>query len=889
MSASDRSRDDGDEDRILPRSVDAEVREEFEFHRAMRVRDLIASGMTLDQAEERARGESANLSDVMQECRTIGQRRERRMNRSRLVAEVLQDVRFAARLLVRRRAFAVLAITVIALGVGAATSIFSIVDGVLVRALPFADPGRLMAVWLTQPNLANDPVLSRMASATVLGSREYFAVRDQVPAFESVAIWGEGRALLASDAEFHEVRTVRASASLLDVLRASPAQGRGFLHEENVLNGPDVAMIGWETWQSRFGGAGDMLGRRVVLDDRSYTIVGILPEGLRLDRTEPPADFWIPALQAEYDLPERNNRSFQAIGRLVHGASARDAEAQAARAVTAATGDTMLSVRVENWQADQTREARAPLYMLLGAAGVLLLIGCVNVAMLTLGESAARERELVSRAALGASLGRVLRQLLVESLTIAAIGAAAGAVLAWFMTRALVQLAPAGIPGIDGAAVDWRALLFAACCAAVVGVLAGLAPAISLARDSRASLLRMGQGQSARHARRTQRWLVTAEIAWSVVLLAGAGLLGRSLWQLSQVNPGFRPEQLAVVKIIVPRDFYPDDARRLAYYEQTASRLAQLPGIRTASAGAFVPFALDGTSSSPVGVEGRVYDDRNRPPFTVQRSILPGYFDILGIPMLRGRSFTAADGDGGEPVAIISEAARLRDFPEEDPLGRRVLYQGKLRRIVGVAGDVHASSLTRAPGPAIYVPLAQHMGGTVSFIIRPERGLDGLAPMIRQAVREFDAAVSLASVEPLPSLVAQSYAAERYRTIIVAAFAILATVLAAVGLYGVTLRAVTRRTREIGIRIALGATPRMATRLLMRDTVRGVAVGVVIGLPLALLANRHMSEYLFHVSPGDVGVYVVVVGLLVTIAFVASLLPARKAGRTNPARMLSGD
>jgi predicted permease len=401
--------------------------------------------------------------------------------------------------------------------------------------------------------------------------------------------------------------------------------------------------------------------------------------------------------------------------------------------------------------------------------------------------------------------------------------------------------------------------------------------------------MRMGHGQSARHARRTQRWLVTTEITLSVVLLVGAGLLTRSLWQLSKVDPGFRPAGLVVAKLTVPRDFYMDDARRLAYYEQTVARLRTLPGVHAASAGAYIPFAMDGSSSSAVVVEGRVYDDRNRPPYTVQRSVLPDYFNILGIPLRAGRVFTTEDRIAGEMVAIVSESAAKRDFPGEDPIGRRVGYQGKTRRIVGVVGDVHSSSLSRTPGPAIYVPLAQHVSGTVSFVIRSSQDVQALTPSIRLAVREFNPAVSLAAIERLPTFVTRSYAAERYRTVIVTVFALLATTLAAVGLYGVTLRAVMRRTREIGIRVALGATPGMATRLLMSDTVRGVAVGVVLGLPLALLVSERITGYLFQVSPSDSVVYTTVVVLLVSVALIASLLPARRAARTNPARVLSGD
>ena len=867
--------------------VDREIEQELDFHIAMRTNDLVARGRSPAEAQRIARAELGDMASVMDECRAIGRRRERQMNRSRALDELAHDVAFALRLVRRRPLFAALAVLTIALGIGAATSIFSVVDGVLLRALPFRDPSRLVAVWIAQPSLRNDPVISRLASRTALGAEEYNALRGGATAFKDLAIWGDGSAMLVGATSTEQVSVVHATASLLDVLGEHVAFGRGFLPDENVLDGPKVALLSWENWTSRYGGDSTILGRPVVLDNTTYTIVGVLPRGLRLDRTTAAAQFWTPALQGEYEQPKYHNRSFFAVARLQANATMTFAESEAARIFRATSGDTTLAARVIGWQYDQTESTREPLYILLAASGLLLLIGCVNVAMLMLGEASSRERELAARLALGAGRARVARQVLVESMTLAIAGATLGAALAWMLTRTLVAMAPARIPGIDSAGVDLRALLFATLCAGVAGVLFGLAPALSIVRHSESNLLRGGTGQSARHGRRLQRWLVAAEIALSFVLLFGAALLARSLNRLSAVDPGFAADNLISVRLAEPSAFGRDDPRRLAYYEEAVRRLAALPGVAAVSAGVNPPFG-GGSSSSPVEVEGRDYN-KKRGPSTDQRSVLPGYFATLGVPLRAGRTFTAADNGSAEHVVVISEAAANRDFPNEQAIGRRVRYQGEYRRIIGVVGDVRTARLSRDPGPAVYTPLSQYPYGTIGIVIRSRASLASLAPAVRSTLAAIEQTVSVSSNTPMQTLVARSYAEERYRTVVVAAFAALAAILATVGLYGVTMRAVARRTREIGIRVALGATPSRATRILMSDTLVGVFFGLSFGVPLALLAARRLSPYLFHVVPNDPLSFGLVALLLAGVAVVASGLPARRASRSNPAIVLKSE
>ena len=876
-----------DGQRLLRPPLDREIERELAFHIEMRTRELVAAGASAADATRLALAELGNLAAVTDECRTINRRRERQMNRLHAMRELAHDLRFAVRLLRRRPAFTALATLTIALGIGAATSIFSVVDGVLLRPLPFANPDRLVAVWIAQPSLAKDPVVARLAERTVLGAEELAALRDRTTAFSNIGYWSEGGSMLATGQSTEQVRVVNASASLLDVLGEHTILGRSLRPEESVLNGPRVALASWEAWSSRFGGDSNVVGRQVRLDDADYTIVGVLPRGLRLDRAVRPAAFWTPVMQSKYEQPQFHNRSYRVVARLRSGVTAPTAELEAARAFRSSAGDSTLSARVLDWQYDQTRESRGPLYVLLGASGLLLLIGCANVAMLLLGESASREREVAARVALGASRGRIVRQLLAESLAIALAGAALGAGLAWMLTRALIALAPSRIAGIESLGVDLRALAFATLCASVAGALFGLTPALTLARSSEATLLRVGTGQSARHGRRVQRWLVATEVALSFALLFGAVLFARSLDKLSAVDPGFRAPRLVAVQTVAPASFYRDDPRMLAFYEEAVRRLASLAGVDAVTAGENPPFA-GGSSSSPVTVEGRTYE-RNRGPSTDQHAVMPDYFAVMGVALQAGRAFTSSDVVGSELVAIVSDAAARRDFPNETAIGQRVRYQGQYRRIVGVVSDVHAARLTRTSGPAIYVPMRQYMGGAATLIVRTSVDVAVLTPALRATLGAIDPAVSVSSVERMSTLVSRSYGDERYRTIIVGAFALFAAILATVGLYGVTLRAAARRTREIGIRIALGATPGRATQLVMADTLLGVGVGLVVGTALCLVGGRAVSAYLFGVAPTDLATFGVVLGILALVAVVASGLPARRAGRANPAVVLNGD
>lgn len=863
--------------------VDKRVANELAFHLEMRTRELIASGMSPEEARRQAAARFGDLDGVVAELNRIERVTDRTERRTRYFAELAHDWRFALRLIARRRAFAAIAIITLGLGIGAATAIYSVVDAVLLRPLPYEQPDRIAAVWLTQPSLANDPVLSWLAAAAPMGAEEYNALRENAKSLRDVAMWAPTTMAYETDGGLERLPAVRVTSSLFPALRARPVLGRAFLPAEDALGGPKVAMLGWETWTTRFGADSSLIGRSLTLNRRPYTIIGVVPAGVRLDRAKAPPAFWVPALQDSFDLPQLHNRSYSTLARLAPGASFEAASQEAARIVRSATGDTSLSMRVDQWQRDQGRDARGPLFVLVGAVGLLLLIACVNVAILQLGEAAGRIREMTTRAALGAGSGRLVRQLLVESLAIAFAGAVVGTFLAWAMMRGLVAAAPGRVPGIDTVALDARVLAFTVVCATLTGLVFGIVPAIVSGRQGAASLVRIGAGQSGRGTRSLQRTLVASQLALSTVLLVEAVLLGRSLRALSSVDPGFRPTGVIAASTTTPGL---EDPQLIAFTHEVSRRLAELPGVERVAAGQQVPFQ-DGASSSPL----TIVQDAGEPPrprHTQQRYVTAGYFETLGMRLIRGRFFTRDDGAGTEPVAIVSETEVKRDFGGQSPIGRYVLHQRIRRRIVGVVADMKYRGLAQESEAMIYIPFEQYPSGWPKFFVRGGTPAT-IEPALKRILRELEPRATVASVTAMPQLVEKSFAAERYRTVIVSVFGAMAALLAAVGLYGVSVRSAARRNREIGIRLALGGTSARMVRLLVGDAMLGVVVGLIVGLPAALLAGRLVRPYLFGITPNDPTSLVVVVVLLVVVTAAASFVPARLAGRSNPAVVLRGD
>ena len=800
---------------------------------------------------------------------------------------MLADLRFAFRTLARRRTFFAVAVTTIALGIGPATSIFSVVDGVLFRPLPFNDPGQVVSVYQTYPEWLKAPILASSWDKITFSVPEYRDWRAQQTSFHDVAIYSQSQLLLNGRDGPELVPTLRASASLLSVLRLRPAIGRDFLPGEDVPGGPAVALVSYEAWLARFGGDTAVLGKIVPTETRSYEIIGVLPPRLSLRRTSaPPPEFWIP-MQDSSDAARRDNHSFFGLGRLKAGVSAERAALEVVRIVNAPTPTRVSGARVTPLQIEQTRGVRKPLLVLLSAVALLLLIACVNVATLLLGEAAAREQEMATRVALGGTRTRLVRQLLTESLTLSGVGSALGALLACGGTRLLVAMAPARIPGIADVRTDGRVLGVALAAAVITGIIFGLAPALTLSRSRPSALVRAGTGQSMRGRGRLQRTLVAVQLALSVVLLVGGGLLARSFARLTAVDPGFNPDGLVAIRVAPPRSIASSDASRLAYYADAIARLTATPGVAAASGANLVPFNHS-NSSTTIAIEG-ADTTRHERREAQQRDVMPSYFATLGIPLRAGRFFTDADRSGATPVAIVSEAMARRDWPNASPLGKRVLYRGAWRVVVGIVGDIRFRSLSSDVEATIYAPFGQ-IPTIASFLIRTRADPSSTIPAIRASLAATNANVAIVTVDTMHDLLARSFAEERFRTALILLFGVLAVLLAAVGMYGVTSRAVSRRTREVGIRMALGASAQSVSRLIVSQTLIGVAIGMVCGLIVAVAVARVLKPLLFGVSPIDPWTYGSIVAFLGLVGVAASWVPARRAGRVPPAMVLrTGD
>ncbi len=881
-------------DPIFDQSVADEVADELAFHLEMRTRELVTQGHHPDAARRLARERFADLPRTAAELQDLARQREHAVKRTRYLTDLAQDVQFSWRMLRKRAGFAVMAILPLALGIGAATAMYSVVDGVMLRPLPFVHPERLVAIWATEDRLKHNNATTGTWNSIVIGQADYLALRERARTLSAVAAWGRDGGMFGDAAGgFEQVGGVRVTSSIFDLLGIRPVLGRAFQPDEDVVNGPHVVLLGWELWQRRFGGDSTIVGRSVTFDDSVYTVVGVMPPGVRLERTLPPPAIWFPAFQSQQDDPSRHNRSYLGLGRLAPGTTVAQGDADVARIIAdvktswKGTPDGT-SGRAASWQVDQVRGVRASLLILAGAVGLLLLIACVNVATLMFGEAARRQPEITARAALGATSARLARQLLTESLVIAGTGAMLGLLLGWGLTRVLVALAPGKIPGLADVRFDARVFAFTTVCAVVTGIAFGVLPTFMLLRWGRHATARVGAGQTARGEQGIQRALVAIEVALSLVMLVGSSLLGRSLVRLSEVDPGFTPNGLLVIQVSAPLRIWADSASAVSYVRAAIRELRAIPGVAAVSGSNSGLFNGSG-SSSPLKIVGRPPDDAGHD--AQQRVVLADYFRTMRVPMMTGRDFNASDNNSTEPVAIISNAEARRDFPGESPIGQRVVWQGREWTVVGVAADVHYTGLATDFQPTIYIPDAQSSGNWVSYLVRASASGDGttLVRTIRDRMGALNPATVIKSIDPVPTLVEHSYAEERYRVLLGSLFGLLGSVLAGVGMFGVISRTVARRMREAGIRVALGAPAPSLTRLMLRETVIGAAIGLIIGVPMAAWLARALTPYLFGVRAYDPVAYLLAIGLLTMATLVATVPPARRAGRVDPVSVLRSE
>jgi putative ABC transport system permease protein len=802
--------------------------------------------------------------------------------------QLIQDLRYAVRGLVKRPGFTIIAVMTLALGIGANSAIFSVVDGVLLRSLPLPDSKSLYAVHmgLASFNRFDGP----------LSYPEYQDVVQQTRSFQNIGAWVDGDANLSDGVKPERAMLRIVMPSLLPTLGVETVRGRNFLPEETTKGRDHVALISYGLWQRKFNGSDDAIGKSVYLDNVDYQIVGVLPHDFQFEK---PVDLWIPLTTTDPEINVRNAHFLSVIARLRPGVTEKSAAADLS-AVAKYESDTFpdmfpasagFDFRARPYLEDIVGDIRLPLYVLLAAVGFVLLIACTNVANLLLAKAAPRQREIALRTALGARRWHLLRQLLTESILLAIIAGGIGVLLATWGTSALVALSPESLPRAREIGFDWRVLAFTSVVALTTGIVFGLLPAIWGPRVDLTDALKEGSRGSTSGGGRLRKILVVAEVALSVMLLVGAGLMLRSFSRLRNVNPGFRTDHALTLRVSLPvpnpQISAADEDRFMSFYDRALARLSELPGVTAAGATNMIPLDGNGTDRL-IEVEGYVPRDQSDMPDAQNRQATPGFFAAMGIPLVRGRLLERSDDQKAPRVVVVNETFSKRFFPNGDAIGKRIRL-GKLTAefpwatIVGVVGDVRGFALDEAPEPTMYWPVAQiRSTPSLAIVVRTQNDPSALTFAVRDAIAEIDRAQPLYDMQTLDQLVAKSLGQRRFTLTLMVLFGVIALVLSAIGIYGVMAFAVTQRTQEIGIRMALGASVIDILKMVVGSGMFLAAIGVAVGLTGAFALTRLMASLLFGVSPTDLVTFgLVTLGLLI-VALLACYIPARRATKVDP-------
>ncbi|MFI5094334.1 MAG: ABC transporter permease [Candidatus Acidiferrales bacterium] len=801
------------------------------------------------------------------------------------MSKLLQDVRYAFRLLAKNPGFTAIAILTLALGIGANTAIFSVVNGVLLRPLPFRDPSRLVLI----AEKSSFPVIST-------SYENYMDWRDQSHSFESMEATRGGAITLTGAGEPERLNVQMATAGLFPMLGINPHIGRTFLPEEDRAGGAPVVLLSYGLWQRRFGGSQDIIGKAINLDSQPYTVVGVLPSGFQILQ---PADVFLPFMPWARTLPDDRNwhPGIIPLARLKPGVSRAQARAEMVGITKRLEQqypdyNTGTSADVVGLQDQIVRNSRPALLLLLGAVSFVLLIACVNVANLLLARAASRGREVAIRAALGAGRGRIVRQLLTESVLLSLAGGLLGVLMASAALGPLLKLAAGSVPQGAPIGLDPSVLAFTAGVSLFTGVLFGIMPAMRTAKlDLRKALNEGSRGATAGPGQHRLRGaLVAMEIALAMLLLVGSGLLLRSFSRLQEVPPGFQPDHLLVADIPLSQTTYAKPEDRYQFFDRLVERAKSLPGVRSAAAASFLPVS-GGGSIIHFNITGRPPKSPHEFVAAGYRTITPNYLETLGVPLLQGRLFTQADNEKAPAVVVINAAMVHTFFPNENPLGKR-LQLGALpeqevptMEIVGVVGDVRPG-LGIDPQAEMYLPYRQAdlvlPVFQLSLVMRTAGDPVLQTSALRSALAQIDPNQPLVKVRTMEENMATTVAQPRFRAWLIGIFAMLALVLAGVGVYGVMSYAVTQRTSEIGLRVTMGAQPQDVFHIIVGEGLRLSLLGVGIGLVTALALTRLLQSFLFGISAYDPLTFVGVSVLLTLVALAASFFPARRATRVDP-------
>ena len=791
-----------------------------------------------------------------------------------MVSTLLQDLRYAVRALRKSPGFTLIAALTLALGVGASTAIFSVVNAVMLRPLPFADPDRLVRIWESN--------VERGWPTFAVSHPNFLDFRAQADNFESMAAINNAGFTMTSNGEAEIVLGLQVTATFLPTLKVAPVLGRNFLDEEDRPGGNTrVVLLGDGFWRRAFGADPTVVGRTITLNSQPYTIIGVLPASYRFG-----ANGDILAPLAPDPARNRADHRLSMIGRVADGVSIDQARTQL-ETIAARLGQQfpesnkgwgIVVNSFYDWLVPDT--TRRSLIVLMGAVALVLLIACVNVANLLLARAAGRQRELSIRATMGATRSRVIRQLLLESSLLSLMAATIGMAIAFAATRLLISLGPESVPRLDELSIDDRVFTFAILVALITTVIFGIVPAIQSARQDPQEALRAdGRHSTAGAGRRRLRAALTiGEVALSVALLIGAGLLIRSFARLQQVDPGFRTRNLMTARVTLPATAYPNGPSRRAFYDRFLADLRGRPGIEAAAIASGPPLSGDFTGGD-VKLPHQSNDEAGSAAW---RLAGPGYFAALGIPV-RGREFTDQDQIGGPPVAIVSAALAAKYYPNEDPIGRPLIMRSFIEEphtIVGVAGDVRTFGLEDDAGLVFYGSATQYAGwNPMSLVWRsPVASVD----TVRASLKSIDPTVPIAAIESMETLFERSMGPRRFNLYLLGAFAAVSLALAAIGLFGVMAYLVSQRTREIGVRLALGATRGEVFRLILTRGLTLAVIGAVGGVGAAFWLTRVMQSLLFSVSRTDPVTFVAVPVTLIAVAVLACYIPARRAMRVDP-------
>ena len=858
------------------RSVDRELHDEVEFHIDMQAEKNRRLGMTPDEAHRAAVVAFGGRERFKEEAREEV--------RSRLLEDLAQDLRYGVRMLRRSPAFTAIATISLALGIGANTAVFSVVNAVLLQPLPYADPDRLVAIFV------KDDAKERGSTFSVA---DFLAVQEEATGFAVVgaAARGQGGYTLTGLGDVAEQLTgTSVSAGLIPVLGVQPMMGRTALPSEEKAGGQRTVVVSHEFWRDRLDASPAAIGRTLMLDGEPHVITGVMPPGFRLP-SFPNDELW-PVLQ--FSPPEwRAPFYLRVYGRLAPGIPPAQATAElqtVAATVKARYPDSPpeWTYTIDDLKTWLVGDSRSTVLMLYAAVALILLMASANVANLFLARATARLPELAVRTALGAGRSRLIRQLVTESTLVAAIGALLGLVLAIWGVQFLSATMPGGMPQVRAIRIDPAVLAFTAAITVLVGIAIGLVPGLHLPHDAVGSQLRDGsRGSPGAGRRRISAALVVGEFALALTVLVGAGLAVNSLMRLQRVDAGVRAQNLLIARLSIPEARYDTPEKVDAFFDETMRRVSDIPGVTsTAVSMAVPPHRL--VMTNPYTPEGKIYAAGESAPVAEELLVSPDFFTTLGIPLRRGRAFTAADRAGAQGVAIINETLARSAFPGQDAVGRWIQTgdpdpDATKLTVIGVVPDVKYAGLDNRPEPTIYVPYKQALWWRSMYLITRTTG-DPLSHVaaVRSAVSSVDPQIPLQGVRTMERLIGESVAEPRYRALLLSAFGALALVLASAGIYGVMSYTVNQRRKETGVRLALGATSADVMRLVIRDGMYLAGLGVVCGVALALVSTRVLSSMLFGVSPLDPLTFGSMAVFLTVVAFMACAIPARRASRTDP-------